>query len=225
MSEDIEKKDESEDSDLESELESASEPEEEDEEKDTELESEEDEGENMEEEREEIKKVGSDTNESIAFYPPTSVKKKSRKTLYLIILLVIILGVAGFFLRSKLTAVIPAELKPTPTPVATPTPVPTPEPLIRSDWSFEVLNGTTTSGQAKKLADKLTALGFSVVKTGNADKQTFAQTQILVRAELQSKIDLVVADLKDTVKIASVAGELNEGTASARIIIGKDLTL
>lgn len=184
----------------------------------------EDEDESMEEEKDEIRKVGSDTNESIAFYPPPP-RKKSKKTLYFLIVLILILAVLGFLFKSRIKTLVTGSPKPTPTPTVTSTPTPTPNPLIRSEWSFEVLNGTTTAGQAKKLADKLTALGYPVVKTGNADKDTYTQTEILVKKDLLDKIDLVVADLRDTVKIASMAGELKEGTASARIIIGKDLSL
>lgn len=198
----------------------------------------EDEDDQMEEEKEEIRKVGSDTNESIAFYPkesfahPSPSRKKSKKTLYFLIVLILILAVFGFLFKSRIKTLVTGSPKPTPTPTVTSTPTPTPNPLIRSDWSFEVLNGTSTSGQAKKLADKLIALGYPVVKTGNADKQSlpdgkqsYEVTQILVKKELMDKIDLVVADLKDTVKIASMAGELKDSTASARIIIGKDLSL
>ncbi len=189
------------------------------------IDSEELEDKNLEEiNEEEIKKVGADTNESIAFYPPPA-RKKSKKTLYFLIVLILILAVLGFLFKSKVKSLVTGSPKPTSTPTATLAPTPTPNPLIRSDWSFEVLNGTTTAGQAKKLADKLIALGYSVVKTGNSDKQNYDITQILVKKDLLDKIDLVVADLKDTVKIASMAGELKEGTASARIIIGKDLSL
>lgn len=183
-------------------------------------------GEVKETDMEEIKKVGSDTNDTLAFYQPPTKKKGSKKS-FIIITLIIVLLVGGFLLRHKIKGIFMGGAKPTPTPTptSTPAPTPSPNPLVRSDWSLEVLNGTSTSGQAKKLADKLTALGYPVVKTGNADKQTLAQTEILVKKSFQDKIDLVVADLKDIVKISSVAGELKEGTASARITIGKDLTL
>ncbi len=200
------------DQDLESEAENEDEPE-------TEPEEEFDSDEGIEEE--EIRKVGSDTNESIAFYPPPP-KKKSRKTLYLIIVLILILATLGFLFRHQIKSLFSVGPAPTPTPTATPAPSPTPEPLSRTVWSLEVLNGTSTSGQAKKVADKLKELGYPVVKVGNADKQNYPATQILVKKDLLSKVDLVVADLKDIIKIASVAGELKEGTASARIIIGKD---
>ncbi len=173
------------------------------------------------EEEKEIKKKGSDPNESIAFYPPP-VRKKSKKTLYLILILILILSGLGFMFKHQIKSLVSGSPKPTPASTATPAPTPTSNPLIRSEWSFEVLNGTTTSSQAKKLADKLIALGYPVVKVGNADKRTYEITEILVKADLKDKLNLVVADIKDTVKIASMAGELQEGTASARIIIGKD---
>ena len=175
------------------------------------------------ESEEEIKKVGEDTNESIAFYPPPH-KKKGPKKIFVIAIVVIILLAGGFLLRNKIKGWLTLSA-PTPTPTQTPTPTPTPNPLIRPEWSFEVLNGTSSPGLARKIADKLIALGYPVIKTGNADKDTYTQTEIQVKKDLQSKIDLVIADLKDTVKIASVGGELKEGTASARIIIGKDLNL
>lgn len=168
-------------------------------------------------------KKGSDTNGSIAFYPPPH-KKKSSKKVFVIVIVVIILLAGGFLLRNRIKGVVKQEPEPTPTPSVTSIPTPESNPLVRSDWSFEVLNGTSSSGLAKALADKLIALGYPVVKLGNADKDTYTRTEILVKKNLMAKINLVVADLKDTVKIASLAGELNEGSASARIIIGKDLT-
>lgn len=158
-------------------------------------------------------------------YETKSSAKKLGKTILLVVGLAVMLLVGGFFLNKRFKA--------TPVPVATPTPLPsstsTPQPILnRSDWSFEVLNGTEVIGEAKKVADEIRALGYPVVKTANADKSNYSQTQILAKKDLLdggasgTKIDLVIADLKDVIKIASVAGELTEGTASARIIIGKD---
>ncbi len=157
-------------------------------------------------------------------YEPKSSSKGAGRTILLIIVLLVILLAGGFFLNKKFHFL--SGFRPT-APVATatpePTPTPTPEPVLdRSQWSFEVLNGSGVTGEAKKVADKVKALGYPVVKTGNADKDNYTETQILVKADLLDKVDVVIADLKDTIKIASVAGELKEGTASARIIIGKD---
>ena len=151
--------------------------------------------------------------------------EKSNKKLFVIgatVAGLIALAAVGFFLSQRKN--ISSSQSPIPTPlVATPSSTPTPKPdFNRAEWSLEVLNGTEVSGAAKKLADKLTALGYPVVKSGNADKQTYETTQLLIKKELQSKVDLVIADLKDVVKIASVDGQLKDSTASARIILGKE---
>lgn len=154
-------------------------------------------------------------------------RKKGNKLVFiiLIIILVAILSLGAFFLRSKIVGLSgqgenKSDLSSSETPA--PLSTSTPNPLIRSDWSLEVLNGSGESGLAKTIAGKLTDLGYPVVKMGNADKSNYAKTEIQVKKELAEKIDLIIADLKDTIKIASVGAELKDSTASARIIIGKD---
>lgn len=154
--------------------------------------------------------------------------RKSKKKILIIIVFLIILATAGGFFGKKYHVLTKIRTFIKPTPIATPVPAPSSSPLPiqpvleRSEWSFEVLNGSGASGLAKKVADRIQALGYSVVKTGNADKSSYEKTEILVKSGMKDNIDLVIADLKDAIKIASVAGELKEGTASARIIIGKD---
>ena len=64
----------------------------------------------------------------------------------------------------------------TPTPTATPTPtiVPTVDPAL----SVNVLNGTTTEGLAGTVGDKLTAAGWKVGATANADKSDIPATVV-----------------------------------------------
>ncbi len=184
---------------------------------------------------EEIQKVGNSVQPpSGKFYQRSendpsaykiSKKAGKKKTLLLTVVLIIILVGVGVIFRHKINSFI-KKVEPTPTPSAilAVTPTPTPNPLIRTDWSLEVQNGSGVTGEAKKVSDKLTTLGYPVVKSGNADKQTYQTTAVFVKKEFKDKIDLLVADLKDTIKIGTVAGELKEGTASARIIIGQDST-
>lgn len=165
--------------------------------------------------------TGQIENKPSPFYPPP--EEKSKKAVILILTIFIGALIIGFlFIRSRIKSLVTEEASPTPFATPTLTPTPTSSPLIRSDWSLEVLNGSGVSGLAKKIASELRDLGYPVVKVGNADQQTYQTTEIFVRSELMDKIDLVVADLRDIVKIASVSGELEEGTASARIILGKD---
>lgn len=151
--------------------------------------------------------------------------EKSGKKLYIvggIVLGLIVVGVLGFiFLLAANTskenlAIAPViqEAVVSPTPAA---PV-----LVRSEWTFEVLNGSGTAGVAKKAADKLETLGYKVVSIDNADRQTYKGNGLFVSQEMQSKVDLLVADLKNTLTIATVAGVLKDSTVSARVIIGRE---
>lgn len=181
-----------------------------------------------------IKKLGASGTQPQRFHrntykSPESDSKPGSKKLTVAIFLILVATItgAGFSFRHRINQLLKGNPSPQPTQTPAPTsePKPTPPPLVRSDWSFEILNGSGVSGQAKKLADKIKNLGYPVVKSANADKQTYDKTEIFVKKELQDKINALIVDLKDIIKIASIEGELKEGTASARIIIGKDLSL
>lgn len=153
-------------------------------------------------------------------------QEKSGKKMFIfggIALAVIVLLTIGFFAFSAREA--QKEEKQGQVPTETPAPKPTEAPkktLERSEWSIEVLNGSGVPGTAKKIADQLIALGYQVVKTGNADSSDYASTEIIVKNELLDKVDLLITDLKDVIKIASQSGDLKDSTASARIILGKE---
>ncbi len=156
---------------------------------------------------------------------PTPERKSGKKLAFAVIILIVAFLGAGFFFKSKINSLLSGGgVKPLPSNTQTPEPQPSPTPnqLVRSDWSLQVLNGSGESGLAKIIATKIAALGYSVVKVGNADNSDFAKTEIQVKADLADKIELVIADLKDIIKIASQGAELKDSTASARIIIGKD---
>lgn len=153
-------------------------------------------------------------------------KSGSKKSIFLLILLILILLGGGWIILSLVKG--PAQTQDAQTSSQTteaPTTTPIPETrLDKSEWSFEILNGSGVTGAAGKLRDELIELGYSVVRTANADSDDYEQTQIYVREDLLDKVDLVVVDIKDVIRIASVAGELTDtdSTASARIIIGKE---
>jgi hypothetical protein len=132
---------------------------------------------------------------------------------------VIIVAVVGLFICLSMQSgqEKPKEAKVEPSPAA----VTVKQTLIKSEWSFEVLNGSGVAGAAKNVADQLTSLGYRVVETGNADKQTYKGNGLFVSKNMRGKADLVVADLKGTLEIATIAGILRNSTASARIIVGR----
>lgn len=99
----------------------------------------------------------------------------------------------------------------------------TPTPAIdRKSWVFEVLNGSGQSGMAAKAAGKLTSMGYSVSKTGNADKNNYPQSIIFVSKEKADKVQAILEDIKDQIPIASVAGTITEKGVDVRLIIGKE---
>lgn len=166
-----------------------------------------------------------DKDDSLVY--DTAEKRKSgmKKFIIWFVILAILALLVGWFATTKIFKGGSSEVKIT-QELTSPTPQPSPSPLEqklnRAEWSFEVLNGSGVSGLAKKVADQLIELGYQVIKTGNADKQNYEKSQIFVKDSLKDKVDLVIADIKDIVKIASVAGAIEDSTASARIIIGKD---
>jgi hypothetical protein len=150
---------------------------------------------------------------------------KSNRRLYFlggVVLILIILGVGGFIFlfinnsSDRESAVAPAAQESTQASPSATLPV-----LVRSEWSFEVLNGSGIPGTSKKVADELTTLGYEVIQTGNADKQTYRGNELFVSPEMKNETDLLIADLKNTIEIATVAGVLRDSTASARIIVGR----
>jgi hypothetical protein len=157
---------------------------------------------------------------------PQDVKNQKLFTLGIVsLLLVVFLSIGGiFFYLIKISSLGGNRATPSPMP-KTPPPVVEQETKVelnRADWQFEVLNGSGVPGAAKKIAKKLEVLGYKVVKTGNADNQSYPTTQLFVSESMTDQAELLLADLNSELNIASVSGELKDSTASARIVIGKE---
>jgi hypothetical protein len=102
---------------------------------------------------------------------------------------------------------------------ATPTPAPG-ITLERKNITFEVLNASSTSGLAKKGAEKLEALGYKIGKTGNYSGEV-EENELYLSKDLMEKKDLILEDLKADFKISTVSGELKSATSSGRLILIK----
>ena len=89
----------------------------------------------------------------------------------------------------------------------------------KSQWTFEVLNGSGVAGAAASAAKKLEEADFTVVKTGNADK-VYETTLVFISRDNLNQSDWLLESLKDEFASASVAGELKDSTATARMIVG-----
>lgn len=120
------------------------------------------------------------------------------------------------------------KVSPTTKPSPTTTPKPTQNPLdkqsglIRSNLSVEVLNGSGVVGAAKKAADILKELGYSVPSTGNADSYDYEKTVIEIKNSKSNYLDLLKKDLSGSYTIGSSSANLAASvSADARVIVGK----
>lgn len=153
--------------------------------------------------------------------------EKSHKKLFIIVAGVLIVGAlfTGFFFFQK-GSTSQEEKVPATAPEVSLTPAPPaggPAPAIdRSEWTLEVLNGSGITGAAGKTAEKLTSLGYTVVKIGNADNNDYEETQLLVTKSMLPNGNLLLEDIKKIIHVATISGELKNSTASARLILGNE---
>lgn len=144
--------------------------------------------------------------------------------LHLLILLFIGLAVIGgtvYFLKTQFKSE-PAKVVETPAPTSTPSPTPTPEPEAkREDFKVKVLNGTTTTGLASEVTEKLKELGYQTEKGANAPRQNYEQTLVSVKPGQEVLLKTLIKDLSYKFE-ASAGAELKESDPlDAQIILGK----
>jgi hypothetical protein len=96
----------------------------------------------------------------------------------------------------------------------------TPVQLARSEIYLEILNGSGISGLAGDTANEFEELGYRILETGNAELSD--SSQVFLNPEVSGKADVLLQDLEDLLNIASISGELENSTASARIILGRE---
>lgn len=156
-------------------------------------------------------------------------EKKSNKKLIIFASLVLLLVIAvlvllfNYFTKSKKPqATESAPIQPeTESTQAQEELKPEEKDFDRPQVALEILNGSGVAGAAKKLADKLGALGYSIIEVGNAQGK-IDKTEILIAASLEDNKEKFLEDLGEEFKEATIAGSLEDSTASARITIGKD---
>lgn len=147
---------------------------------------------------------------------------KSKKPIIAIAIIVIILiaVASGYFLYSKKLKF--TSQKPQQTAVTqTPSPQAIVQTINKADWSLEILNGSTKTGAASALAEKLTAKGYQIIKIGN-NPENSATSQVFFSDSKKDQAGLFLEDIKDGLPNPTNAGSLKDSTASARIIIGEE---
>jgi hypothetical protein len=154
-------------------------------------------------------------HETVFNTPPDGGEKKRNPFLYFIVIALVafVTGIAfmagiyyampnknffAMFSMPNLSSIpgIP-QATPTTAPVAKAVPTVTPPAKKLSDYSVKVLNGSGVSGQAAKVKASLTAEGFTVSSTGNADSSDVQKTQITYKKTVS---DDVLTKVKDTLK-------------------------
>jgi len=83
------------------------------------------------------------------------------------------------FFAADGAAAEPGAEQPTATSPPSPAPATPTSPSVQQDVRLVVLNGAGQPGQEKELSDILIAHGYNVVGTGLADRNDYAQTQII----------------------------------------------
>lgn len=153
----------------------------------------------------------------------------SSKVLAIILTVAVLVTFVGgaFIFRDKIVAKLNrAEtgsevVTPTPTPEPAPTPTPTPVSVDRSQFKVRVLNGTTKTGAASALADKLKSLGWQIQNIGNAVGQDTPKTLVRSKTATDSAV-VLVADLASDLLATATADLRQADRADLEVVIGKE---
>jgi hypothetical protein len=172
---------------------------------------------------------GNDPNNYFSQHQQPQTPKRANKfhLLILVVIGVVVIGFTVYILKGGFGDINIGTPAPSPSPFATatpePTPTPTPEPTVdRGEFTVKVLNGTSTSGLAGTIRDKLKELGYKTATPGNAADSDVTQTEIRVKdgtasAELLQRLTL---DLAPTYE-AKEGEKLDKKAAyDAEVIIG-----
>lgn len=120
------------------------------------------------------------------------------------------------------------ERRPSPTPIVR-IPTSTPPPVSpvasasfnRADYTIQVLNGSGQAGEATRLTDLLVTEGYSVIETGNADKQDYVETKLQFHPNVaeQARNDLDKLLLENYTEVIAET-KIASDEADITIIIG-----
>lgn len=128
---------------------------------------------------------------------PQKESGKNWKWLIVLVLFLVVIGGVTFFVFKSSRTASTLEESPTPdtsnltnlaTPQPTSTPSSSPSTIDKSQIKIQVLNGTGIAGEAGFLSDKLKALGFTNITTGNAPTQGGSDTQVTFSKTTDSDI-------------------------------------
>lgn len=154
--------------------------------------------------------------------------EKNSKKLLLILLCVflLVLAAGGFYVYKNVLnkknpgKVVVQNITPTVTqPTSTPTPTLAPPDLTK--YTIEVLNGTTTTGEAARVKTILEKDGFMVSNIGNADSSDFVKTVISAKKSVSSAyIEKLKSDLGQSYSVGNIQVLPNTEKSDVVVTIG-----
>lgn len=137
-----------------------------------------------------------------------------------LIIITLILFIA-FLIQSPPPVTQPKISRTIPTVFPTTPPTSTQLPLVKSEITFEVLNGSGRNGAAAAAAKSLSGLGYTNTTTGNADK-VYDTTQISLSPNISEHRNEIINEIKTLFPSLTVVKELPDSTSSAALIIGRN---
>jgi LCP family protein required for cell wall assembly len=91
-----------------------------------------------------------------------------------------------------------------------------------SNVAATILNGTKLAGVAAQASAALSAKGYTVVRTGNADRSDYAATVVYYTAGNQQKAQFLATQLFGGAQVQPVPATLNVTAGDAVVVLGKD---
>ncbi len=111
---------------------------------------------------------------------------------------------------------------PSKAPSKTPTKAASSGTANKSDIKISVQNGSGVTGAAKGASEVLTAAGFNVVSTGNADNSDYTDVTIQIKNSQKSHLAAIEDALSEDYTVADTSTDLPETTSyDVLVIIGK----
>ncbi len=187
--------------------------------------------------KKEEKEVSSSKESSVSAEDVFGVdEKKGFPKKYILILVfaifMLIFGFAFLLMRAGYFSLPTGNplAKPTPTPTLAPTQTPTPTSLPSEDkvdkkgMAVQIFNGTGTPGQALKVKNALTAIGFETINTGNSDTTDATNALVVFSAKVGSTTrEEVTKVLQKIFESVVIEGEEN-ADFDIKITTGKELS-
>ena len=154
------------------------------------------------------------------------IEKLNKKLFFLggivFVLTVVVTTIIGLFIFNSSQEISKQTVSEEQIETPTPTPIPTVK-IDRSEWSFEVLNGSGEAGKAKKTGDAIEALGYTVDSLGNAKKSDYSGITVSFVKEIEeSTKDVIVSELKkEFIDVTVEDVPPQESDSAILLIVGK----